>query len=113
MEPRGWERFADTMAGEAEEQVYMLTSYALDRRTGYYVKVKNAEGLLRMLVFQGPERPGEKSGMSADRVHGFGRVILQNLISSPPTWLACPLHLRMRPPAITIAREGYRAIRWH
>ena len=44
----------------------MLTPYALERTAGFYVKVKNVEGLLRMLVFQGPEQPGEKSICVAD-----------------------------------------------
>jgi hypothetical protein len=64
MEPRALERFADTMA--EEEQPQTLTPYALDRATGFYVKVRNVEGLLRMLVFQGPARDGERSTCVAD-----------------------------------------------
>jgi hypothetical protein len=53
MEPRVVECFTDAMAGEVEEQVQTLSPYALDRTAGFYVKVRNVEGLLRMLVFQG------------------------------------------------------------
>jgi hypothetical protein len=65
MEPRAVERFSETMADE-EPEPQILNPYALDRKTGFYVKVKNAEGLLRMLVFQGPERAGEKPVCVAD-----------------------------------------------
>jgi hypothetical protein len=58
MEPRSVERFTDAMAGE--ERAQTLSPYALDWTTGFYVKVRNVEGLLRMLVFQGPERVGER-----------------------------------------------------
>jgi hypothetical protein len=64
MEPRSAERFTDAMAGE--ELAQTLTPYALDRTTGFYVKVRNVEGLLRMLVFQGPERVGEGPNCVAD-----------------------------------------------
>jgi hypothetical protein len=60
MEPRAVERFTDTMADEAPEP-RMLTPYTLEWKVGCYVMVKNVEGLLQMLVFQGPERPGERS----------------------------------------------------
>lgn len=63
-EPRVFERFADTMAGEAEEQVHTLSHYALNRATGFYVKVRNVEKLMRMLVFQ--SRPGERGVCVAD-----------------------------------------------
>jgi hypothetical protein len=44
------ERFNDAMSEEqAEPQT--LSPYALDRTTGFYVKVCNVDGLLRMLVF--------------------------------------------------------------
>jgi hypothetical protein len=65
MEPRALERFADTMADE-EPEPQTLTPYALDRTTGFYVKVRNVEGLLRILVFQGPERAGERPNCVAD-----------------------------------------------
>jgi hypothetical protein len=64
MEPRAVERFTDAMAEEEQQQTF--TPYALDRATGFYVKVRNVEGLLRMLVFQGPERAGEKPNCVAD-----------------------------------------------
>jgi hypothetical protein len=66
MEPRAVERFPETMAEEVEERAQMLSSYALDRTTGFYVKVRNVEGILRMLVFQGPERAGERPNFVAD-----------------------------------------------
>jgi hypothetical protein len=66
MEPRVVECFTDAMAGEVEEQVQTLSPYALDRTAGFYVKVRNVEGLLRMLVFQGSARDGEKSVCVAD-----------------------------------------------
>jgi hypothetical protein len=50
MGPRALEQFSETMAGEVEEQVQTLSPYALDRAAAFYVKVKNVEGLLRMLV---------------------------------------------------------------
>jgi hypothetical protein len=56
----------------------MLVPYALERKTGFYVKVKNAEGLLRMLVFQGPERAGEKPVCVADLL--FTREQFQELM---------------------------------
>jgi hypothetical protein len=59
------ERFAEVMSDE-EPNPQVLTPYALDRTTGFYVKVQNVEGLLRMLVFQGPERAGEKPVCVAD-----------------------------------------------
>jgi hypothetical protein len=65
MEPRRLERFSETRADE-EPEPQMLTPYALERKAGCYVMVKNVEGLLRMLVFQGPERAGEKSVCIAD-----------------------------------------------
>jgi hypothetical protein len=66
MEPRAVERFSETMAEEVEERAQTLSPYALDRATGFYVKVRNVEGLLRMLVFQGPERDGENAKCVAD-----------------------------------------------
>jgi hypothetical protein len=66
MEPRAVERFSETMAEEVEERAQTLSPYALDRTTGFYVQVRNVEGLLRMLVFQGPERAGEKPNCVAD-----------------------------------------------
>ena len=60
MEPRAVERFTDAMSGEVEGHVQTLSPYALDRTTGFYVKVRNVEGVLRMLVFQGPERAEAK-----------------------------------------------------
>ena len=66
MEPRAVERFTDAMAEEVEERAQTLSPYALDRTTGFYVKVRNVDGLLRMLVFQGPERDGERSRCVAD-----------------------------------------------
>jgi hypothetical protein len=65
MEPRALERFSETM-GEEQVEPQTLSPYALDRATGFYVKVRNVEGLLRMLVFQGPERAGEKPVCVAD-----------------------------------------------
>jgi hypothetical protein len=59
------ERFAEVMSDE-ESTPQTLTPYDLDRTTGFYVKVHNVEGLLRMLVFQGPEQAGEKSVCVAD-----------------------------------------------
>lgn len=38
-------RFSETMAEEVEEQAQTLSPYALDRATGFYVKVRNVEGL--------------------------------------------------------------------
>ena len=63
MEPRAVERFSETMADE-EPEPQMLFPYALDRTRGFYVKVRNVEGLLCMLVFQ--SQPGEKSVCVAD-----------------------------------------------
>ena len=51
MEPRAVERFSKTMADEVEERAQTLSPYTLDRTTGFYVKVRNVERLLRMLVF--------------------------------------------------------------
>jgi hypothetical protein len=65
MEPRAVERFTDAMS-EDQVEPQTLSPYALDRTTGFYVKVRNVEGLLRMLVFQGPERDGERSRCVAD-----------------------------------------------
>jgi hypothetical protein len=65
MEPRALERFSETMA-EGDPEPQTLSPYALDRSTGFYVKVRNVDGLLRMLVFQGPARPGEKANCVAD-----------------------------------------------
>jgi hypothetical protein len=45
MEPRALERFSETM-GEEQAEPQTLSPYALDRMTGFYVKVKNVEGLL-------------------------------------------------------------------
>jgi hypothetical protein len=70
------ERFAEVMSDE-EPEPQMLTPYALDRKTGFYVKVKNTEGLLRMDVFQGPERAGEKSICVADLL--FTREPMQEM----------------------------------
>jgi hypothetical protein len=64
MEPRAVERFTDAMA--EGERAQTLNPYALDRTTGFYVKVRNVDGLLRMIVFQGPERAGEKPVCVAD-----------------------------------------------
>ncbi len=64
MEPRAMERFSETMAEEVEERAQTLSPYALDRATGFHVKARNVEGLLRMLVFQ--SQPGEKSACVAD-----------------------------------------------
>ena len=44
------EPFTDAM-GEEQVESQTLSPYALDRTTGFYVKVRNVEGLLRMLVF--------------------------------------------------------------
>jgi hypothetical protein len=60
MEPRTLERFSEAMADE-ELEPQMLMPYTLERKAGCYVMLKNVEGLLRMLVFQGPAWPGEKS----------------------------------------------------
>jgi hypothetical protein len=57
------ERFAEVMSDE-EPEPQTLSPYALDRTTGFYVKVRNVEGLLRMLVFQSQQ--GEKSVCVAD-----------------------------------------------
>jgi hypothetical protein len=65
MEPRAVERFTDAMS-EDQVEPQTLSPYALDRTTGFYVKVRNVEGLLRMLVFQGPARDGERSTCVAD-----------------------------------------------
>jgi len=65
MEPRTLERFSEAMADE-ELEPQMLTPYTLERKAGCYVMLKNVEGLLRMLVLQGPEWPGEKSVCIAD-----------------------------------------------
>jgi hypothetical protein len=65
MEPRTFDRFSETMADE-EPEPQMLAPYTLERKAGCYVMLKNVEGLLRMLVFQGPEWPGEKSVCVAD-----------------------------------------------
>ncbi len=65
MEPRAVERFTDAMS-EEQHETQTLTPYALDRMTGFYVKVRNVEGLLRLLVFQGPVRDGEKPTCVAD-----------------------------------------------
>jgi hypothetical protein len=64
MAPRAVERCSDTMAEEVEERAQTLSLYALDRATGFDVKVRNVEGLLRMLVFQ--SQPGENSVRVAD-----------------------------------------------
>ena len=40
-----WRRFTDAMSEEQVRQT--LTPYALDRATGFYVKVRNVEGLLQ------------------------------------------------------------------
>jgi hypothetical protein len=45
MEPRAVERFSETM-GEEQAEPQTLSPYALDRTTGFYVKVRNVEGLL-------------------------------------------------------------------
>jgi hypothetical protein len=45
MEPRAVGRFSETMAEEVEEQAQTLSPYALDRATGFHVKVRNVEGL--------------------------------------------------------------------
>jgi hypothetical protein len=65
MEPRAVEPFTDAMSEEQVEP-QTLSPYALDRTTGFYVKVRNVEGLLRMLVFQGPDRAGERPNCVAD-----------------------------------------------
>jgi len=64
MEPRSVERFTDAMAGAVEEQAQTLSPSVLDRATGFYLKARTVEGLLRMLVFQ--SQPGEKSVCVAD-----------------------------------------------
>jgi hypothetical protein len=51
MEPRAVERFSETMAEDVEERAQTLSPYALDRTTGFYVKVRNVDGLLRMLGY--------------------------------------------------------------
>jgi hypothetical protein len=58
MEPRTLERFSETMADE-ELEPPMLTPYRLERKAGCYVRLKNVEGLLRMLVFQGGSGQGK------------------------------------------------------
>jgi hypothetical protein len=65
MEPRTLERFSETMPDE-ELEPQLLTPYTLERKAGCYVMLKNVEGLLRMLVFQGLEWPGEQSVCVAD-----------------------------------------------
>ena len=40
MEPRGMERFTDAMNDE-EPEPQTLSPYALDRTTGFYVKVRD------------------------------------------------------------------------
>ena len=65
MEPRAVERFTDAMS-EDQVEPQTLSPYALDRTTGFYVKVRNVEGMLRMLVFQRPERDGENAKGVAD-----------------------------------------------
>lgn len=57
------ERFAQVMSPE-EPEPQTLSPYALDRTAGFYVKVRNVEGLLQMLVFQSQQ--GEKSVCVAD-----------------------------------------------
>jgi hypothetical protein len=60
MEPQTLARFSETMADE-ELEPQMLMLYTLERKARCYVMLKNVEGLLRMLIFQGPEWPGEQS----------------------------------------------------
>jgi hypothetical protein len=67
MEPRTLERFSETMADE-ELEPQMLKPYTLERKAGCYIMPKDVEGLLRMLVFQGQEWPGEKPVCVADLV---------------------------------------------
>ena len=45
MGPRAVKRFSATTAEEVEERAQTLSPYALDRATGFGVKVRNVEGL--------------------------------------------------------------------
>lgn len=45
MEPRAVGGFSETTAEEVEEQAQTLRPYALDRATGFSVKIRNVEGL--------------------------------------------------------------------
>jgi hypothetical protein len=68
------ERFTHAMS-EDQHETQTLTPYALDQMTGFYVQVKNVEGLLRMLVFQ--SQPGERGICVADLL--FTRDQLQEI----------------------------------
>jgi hypothetical protein len=68
-------RFAEVMSDE-EPNPQVLTPYALDRTTGFYVKVRNVEGLLRMLVFQ--SQSGEENVCVADLL--FARDEFQEIM---------------------------------